>query len=55
MTQAELHEAMQKHDLWLRDDPGGKCADLTGADLTGTDLSEADLCHATLPGANLER
>ena len=62
-TTAELKDILNKHALWLRDDPSGVKADLSRADLSGANLSYADLSradllytnisHADLSGANL--
>ena len=38
-SKEELAEILQKHELWLQEDPEGECADLRGADLSGADLS----------------
>ena len=53
MNEAKLKEILEKHQLWLNDEGGGICADLSGADLSGADLSCADLSGADLSGANL--
>ena len=58
MKQTELNEVLEKHKKWLRDEKGGKCADLRGADLRGgtlicAELQNADLRGADLRGANL--
>lgn len=58
ITKAELKNVLEKHALWLRDDPNGIRADLSMADLyeanlCGADLSRADLYGADLRGANL--
>ena len=67
-TEAKLKIVLEKHALWLRNDPNGIRADLSradlrradlsganlrGADLSGADLSGADLRRANLSGANL--
>ena len=49
---------LEKHDLWLNDEEGGKIADLSwvnlsGADLSNVNLSGADLSNANLSGADL--
>ena len=41
------------HLKWLKAEPGGVRADLSGADLTGAYLSYANLSYAHLSGANL--
>ena len=53
ITEAELKIVLEKHALWLRNDPNGIRADLYSADLSGADLREADLCGANLCGADL--
>ena len=52
-TEAELKIVLEKHALWLRNDPNGLRANLRGADLCGADLRGADLYGADLRGANL--
>ena len=57
-TEAKLKIVLEKHTLWLRNDPNGVRADLREADLSGADLREAnlygaDLYEADLSGANL--
>ena len=57
-TEAELNEILRKHDLWVKDVPGGEYAnlwdaDLQGADLRGANLRGADLRCADLWGADL--
>ena len=39
-TMAELNEILRKHELWLKNDPSGARADLSGADLSGANLQE---------------
>jgi hypothetical protein len=58
MTAYELKEVIRLHSLWLRNDPEGKRANLTGAkltwaNLTGANLTWADLTRADLTGADL--
>ena len=58
MTQCDLNTIIQLHEKWLRREPGGKKANLSGAnlssgDLRGADLSDADLSGADLSGADL--
>lgn len=58
MTKEKLNEILAAHKLWLKGDPKGKRADLSGADLRGAnlrgaDLSDADLSDADLRGADL--
>ena len=67
-TPEELKEIVRLHGMWLRNEAGGKkadlhdaylCnanlhgADLTGANLTGANLIDANLIDANLSGANL--
>ena len=49
----DLKEILSKHVLWLRGDPYGEKANLSGAYLREADLSGADLTGANLTGANL--
>ena len=48
-----IKEVLEKHLKWIKDEPGGERADLSGADLSGADLSGANLYGADLSGANL--
>ena len=48
-----LNEILQKHEMWLKGEEGGECADLSGADLRYTDLSGVDLRGADLRYADL--
>ena len=53
-----IKDILDKHAAWLRGEPEGVKADLTGADLSKADLSEANLSGAhlswaKLPGADL--
>jgi len=48
-----LEKILEAHIKWLRNEPGGKRADLSRADLSGADLSRATLCDANLSGAEL--
>ena len=57
-TTEELKSILEKNFLWLKNEPGGEIADLSGADLreadlNGADLREADLREADLRGAYL--
>ena len=57
-TVTELNEILEKHYLWLKNDPSGVRADLSGANLYYANLSDADLSganlyYADLSGANL--
>ena len=53
MTKEKLSEILSLHAKWLRDEPVGIRADLSGAHLCGADLSGADLSYANLSGADL--
>ena len=53
MDKAKLKEILDKHLKWLRDEPGGSRADLSGAYLRGAYLRGADLRGSNLRGANL--
>ena len=47
ITKKELVSILNKHKMWLRNDPKGERAYLSGADLIGADLREAYLTGAT--------
>ena len=53
LSVTELSEILKKHELWIKVDPEGKRADLSGANLRGANLSGANLRGADLSGANL--
>ena len=53
VTEAELKIVLEKHALWLRNNPNGIRADLRWTDLCGANLSRADLCGANLYCADL--
>ena len=55
ITEAELKVVLEKHSLWLINDPYGVRADLHGADLHGADLRGADLYIARLMDADLSK
>ena len=48
-----IKDILDKHAAWLRGEPEGVKADLTGANLTGADLTGANLTGADLSKANL--
>jgi len=48
MNAEELKSVLDSHKKWLKDESGGKQANLTGADLTGADLWGAYLTGAKL-------
>ena len=53
MTPDELATILGLHQRWIRGEPGGKRANLSGAYLRGSNLSGADLVGANLSGAYL--
>ena len=53
VTEAELKIVLEKHALWLRNDPNGTRANLYGANLRGASLRGASLRGADLRGADL--
>ena len=53
ITKKELDSILNKHKMWLRNDPKGERADLKGADLRGAYLRRADLRGAYLTEADL--
>lgn len=53
MSQLEIDQTINLHVKWLRGEPGGVQANLTGANLTRADLTRANLTGANLTGANL--
>ena len=53
ISKDELKEILRLHALWLADEAGGKCANLSGANLSYADLRGADLSGANLSGADL--
>lgn len=48
-----IKDILDKHAAWLRGEPEGVKADLTGANLSKANLSWANLSKANLTGANL--
>jgi len=52
-TKDELAEILNKHKLWLQNDPAGSRADLSGSNLRGSDLSGSNLSHSNLRGSAL--
>lgn len=50
-----IKDILDKHAAWLRGEPEGVKADLSGADLSGADLSGAKLLRTYLSGANLSK
>ena len=53
MIREQLQTIIDKHHKWLKDEPVGERANLSGADLSGADLRGADLRYANLSGADL--
>lgn len=53
MKQSKLNDIIEKHKLWLDNQPGGKRANLAWANLAEANLAEANLTGANLTGANL--
>ena len=53
ITEAELKIVLEKHALWLRNDPNGVRANLSGANLSRANLYKADLYKANLSEADL--
>ena len=53
MDANKLKNILDAHLAWLRGDPGGKKANLSGANLSGANLSGANLSGASLYGADL--
>ena len=53
ISEHKLNFILNKHEMWLLNDPRGKRANLYKADLRGADLRGADLRGASLRGANL--
>lgn len=50
ISKRKLNSILNKHEMWLLNDPKGERADLHGADLRG-----AELRRAKLSGENLRR
>ena len=53
ISKRKLNYILNKHKMWLLNDPRGERADLRGANLMGANLREADLRGADLSGADL--
>ena len=53
ISKCELNSILNKHKMWLLNDPRGERADLRGANLMGANLREADLRGADLSGADI--
>ena len=48
ISKHKLNSILNKHKMWLLNDPRGERADLRGANLMGANLREADLRGAIL-------
>ena len=55
ISKHKLNSILNKHKMWLLNDPEGERANLSGADLMGADLRGANLMGANLMGADLIR
>ena len=55
ITQEKLNSIIASHGKWLRDEEGGRRADLRGTVLRGANLRDADLRDADLRGASLSK
>ena len=53
ISKHKLNSILNKHKMWLLNDPEGKRANLYKADLSGADIYKADLREAELIEANL--
>ena len=53
ISKYKLNSILNKHEMWLLNDPKGERANLSGADLRGAKLSGAKLSGATLYKADL--
>jgi uncharacterized protein YjbI with pentapeptide repeats len=53
METEKLKLILEKHGQYLKSEPGGERANLSGVDLRGADLSGANLSGAHLSGADL--
>lgn len=53
ISETELRDIIEKHQLWLRNKEMGEKADLSYADLSDVDLSSTNLSGAVLYNANL--
>jgi len=52
-TPEVIKTILKKHLLFLKEETGGECADLSGVNLSSADLSDADLRSVNLRSANL--
>ena len=52
-TEEQLREIIESHGRWLRDEEGGKRADLSGSDLRGSNLRGSNLSGSDLSYSNL--
>ena len=51
----DLKTILDLHIKWMRNEPGGARADLSGADLSGANISGANLSRANISRANISR
>ena len=49
MTQCDLNTIIQLHEKWLKGEPEGEIANLSGANLRGADLRGADVDFSSWP------
>ena len=53
MKKEEIEEKIEKHQLWLKNKPGGERADFSNANLSGLDLPQINLSYARFSYTNL--
>ena len=53
ISKEELNKILKKHEMWLRNEEGGECANLSYVDLRNADLSNTNLRAANLIGVDL--
>ena len=54
MTRDKLDEILEKHIKWLREDPAGESADMSGADMSGANMRYANMSRANMSGAGID-
>ena len=54
ISKYKLNSILNKHEMWLLNDPKGERANLYKANLSGADLRWADLSEADLSGAKID-
>lgn len=47
MTRDKLDEILEKHIKWLREDPAGERANMSGADMSGANMSGAGIDYTS--------